>query len=107
MPHVVSFPASWVDIEACAVTVPAHVVFRDLAMETVLLNIKTGQYHGIDRIGARFFAEMRSGASLRDVAAALATEFGQDIETIRTDLTAFVNQLAKLGLVELVAPAAV
>lgn len=31
----------WPAIEASAVSVPAHVVFREIAQETVLLNVDT------------------------------------------------------------------
>jgi Coenzyme PQQ synthesis protein D (PqqD) len=91
----------WPELEAKSVSVPAHVAFRDLAQETVLLNISTGQYHGIDRIGARFFNVMREVGQLSDAPAILAAEFEQPADRIQTDLAAFCDQLLSLGLIEL------
>ena len=83
------------------VHVPAHVVFRDMAQETVLLNIQTGRYHGIDPIGGRFFELMRGGTALGGVASQLAGEYKQPIERIQQDLAAFCDQMSELGLIEL------
>jgi hypothetical protein len=91
----------WPELQASSVTVPKHVVFRDLAQETVLLNIRTGQYHGIDHIGARFFDAMRSSSRLADACPPLAEEFGQPLEVIQRDLAAFADQMAEFGLIEL------
>jgi hypothetical protein len=75
-----------------------------MAQETVLLNIHTGRYHGIDRIGGRFFELMRSEVPLSTVASRLADEYRQPIDRIQQDLTAFCDQMSDLGLIELEAP---
>jgi hypothetical protein len=77
------------------------VVFRDMAQETVLLNIRTGRYHGIDAIGARFFEVMRSGDPLSKLVGALAAEYKQPIDRMERDLAAFCGQMVDLGLIEL------
>lgn len=91
----------WPDLRERRIRVPDHVVFRDMAHETVLLNIKTGRYHGIDRIGARFFEVMRSGVPLSRAASALADEYRQPIDRIEQDLAAFSKTLLTLELIEL------
>lgn len=91
----------WFQIQHQSVVVPPHVVFRALAQETVVLNIKTGQYHGVDPVGARFFETMRAGEHLTTVADALAGEYAQPLQRIRDDLAVFVDELVGLGLVEL------
>lgn len=75
-----------------------------MAQETVLLNIQTGRYHGIDRIGGRFFELMRSDVPLDKVASRLAGEYKQPIDRIQQDLTAFCEQMSELGLIELEPP---
>ena len=44
----------WDEVQTRNARLPAHVVFRALATETVLLNIETGQYYAVDSIGGRF-----------------------------------------------------
>lgn len=91
----------WSAIARSRVTVPQHVVFRDLAQETVLLNIRSGQYHGIDHIGRRFFEAMREGPDLDAASRTLSEAFGQPVEVIQADLAAFCEQMTANGLVEL------
>jgi hypothetical protein len=91
----------WRELRDVSVSVPDHVVFRDMAQETVLLNIRTGRYHGIDPVGARFFEVMRSGDPLARVAARLADDFKQPIDRIEQDLAAFCARMAELELIEL------
>jgi hypothetical protein len=92
---------AWDVIRVSAVTVPETVAFRDMAQETILLNLRTGKYHAIDRIGARFFAEMRSAPSLASAVAVLAGEFDVPQDELAQDLHAFATQLLDFGLIEL------
>ena len=82
-------------------TVPPHVVFRVLAHETVLLNVNTGQYHGLDQVSGRFFETIKDSPDLQTACAALAKEYGQPAERIETDLATFCADLQDLGLIEL------
>jgi hypothetical protein len=91
----------WEQLSAGKMTVPEHVVFRDLAQETVLLNVDSGRYHSIDRIGARFFAVLRDAAEVGDAVRPLAAEFGQPADVIERDLAAFCNQLLESDLVQI------
>ena len=72
-----------------------------MAQETVLLNIQTGRYHGIDAIGARFFEVMRSGDPLSKAVGVLAAEYKQPMDRIQQDLAAFCAQMVDFGLIEL------
>ena len=91
----------WPDLRERRIRVPDRVVFREMAQETVLLDIDTGRYHGVDRIGARFFEVMRSGVPLARAASTLADEYRQPIGRIEQDLTAFSETLLALELIEL------
>jgi hypothetical protein len=98
---------AWSEVRTSRAVVPAHVVHRAFAQETVLLNVRTGQYHGIDCIGARFLeVATAEGQDLGRASEALAGEFGQPIDRIQGDLAAFLDALAERGLVELAPPAA-
>lgn len=96
--------ADWGTMRQKTVAVPAHVVFRALAQETVLLDIRSGQYHGLDGIGARFFEAAREEPTLEAATVVLTAEFEQPVEVIQADLASFIDQLTQRGLVELVLP---
>ncbi len=93
--------ARWFKIQLFNVAVPSEVVFRALAQETVLLNMRTGQYHGLDPIGARFFEVMRDSSNVSTACDALAAEYDQPLATIRIDLLAFLEDMESRGLLEL------
>ena len=91
----------WNHVEMLKARLPAHVVFRTMATETVLLNIETGQYYAVDAVGGRFLEMLNSADTLGDAASRLAAEYEQPDERIQEDLIAFLDALRHRGLVEL------
>lgn len=89
----------WEDLGNRRISVPEHVVFRALAAETILLNVQTGRYHGLDAIGARFFTALQESASVGDACATLAEEYEQPDVRIQRDMTGFCDTLQRLGLI--------
>lgn len=83
---------------------PEHVVFREFAQETVILNLQTGQYHGLNPTGSRMLEAVQQAASVRDAAAALTDQLPAAAATIERDLLTFCQDLSKRGLVETVHP---
>lgn len=91
------------DILDSAFEVPRNVVYREFAHETVLLNLDTGKYHGINPTAARMLEVLQQSASARDAAATLAETFGQPVDRIERDLAAFCTGLLERGLIAVVA----
>lgn len=86
------------------VRVPEHVVFREFAQETVVLNLQTGQYHGLNPTGGRMLRAVEAAATLREAAAVLSEDLPVAAETIERDLLTFCRDLSNRGLVETVDP---
>jgi len=85
------------------VVVPTHVVYRSFEGETLLLNLDSGQYHGLNETGGRMLELMKdTHGTVREAIVALADEYGVDAAEIEPDLIAFCRDLADRGLVELV-----
>jgi hypothetical protein len=82
------------------VRVPNHVVYRSFAAETVMLNLQTGQYHGINPTGGRMIEVLERCSSVREAAAELSREFNVPLERIERDLCDFCVDLGTRGLVE-------
>ena len=83
------------------IRVPERVVYRSFEAETLLLNLETGQYHGLNPTGGRMLELLKEcDGSVREATHRLASEFGMQPEEIEEDLLSFCNALAERGLVE-------
>ena len=80
---------------------PQHVVHRAFANETVILNLQSGRYHGVNPTGARMLATLERSPTVGDAATELAAEYGIDQQEIEDDLCDFCAQLLERGLLEL------
>ncbi|MGZ8693055.1 MAG: PqqD family protein [Gaiellaceae bacterium] len=87
------------DLDASART-PDHVVYRAFVNETVLLNLDTGCYHGINPTGGRMLEEVVRSRTLREAAARLAELYERPATEIEADLSAFCADLEERGLLE-------
>lgn len=83
------------------VRVPDHVVHRSFAAETVVLNLRTGRYHGLNPSAGRMLEALESQGSVRDAAATLADAYAQPLERIESDLIALCRGLLERQLIEL------
>lgn len=75
-----------------------NVVFRNLAGESVLLNLDTGTYFGLDAVGTRLWnlvAEHRSTAQVINI---LLSEYDVDEPRLQTDVNTLIDQLLAKGL---------
>ena len=86
-------------ILASSVRVPDHVVYRDFAEETVMLNLDSGMYHGLNRTAARMVDTLQSSASVAAAVDALASEFEQPHERIEQDVLSLCRTLDERGLI--------
>ena len=83
---------------AARVRIPQTVVFRGFVHETVVLNLDTGRYHGLNPTGGRMLEVLRGGGSIGEAAVTLAAEFGVELEELQRDLLAFCEDLSSRGL---------
>lgn len=81
------------------VHVPEHVVYRDFADETVILNLESGMYHGLNTTAAKMLETLDSGVAVSEAIDDLATEFGQPREVIERDVLALCRALGERGLI--------
>lgn len=94
-------PLEWGDIKDCSVRVPQHVIRRDLVSETVLLNVQTGVYYGLDEIGGRFFMQLSQCATVEGAVGVLSEEFDAPLDRIREDTVLYCSELLARGLIDL------
>lgn len=83
------------------VHVPKHVVYRSFEAETVLLNLQTGQYHGLNKTGGRMLKLLEeTDGRVRTAIDRLAAEYGEEPAAIEDGLASFCAALAARGLIE-------
>ena len=76
------------------------VLFQETNGEAVLLNIQSGQYFGLDSVGARMWEVFTSATSLRVARDILAAEYEVEPARLEEDLSQLIDKLAALGLLE-------
>src|SRR5258707_2629717 len=79
---------------------PAHVLVRFLDRESVLLNLETEQYFGLDETGTRMW-QLVTGSPNIDVAyQELLAEFDVEPELLRSNLMELLSRLVDSGLLQ-------
>jgi hypothetical protein len=86
------------------VEIPADVVSREVDGETVLLDLASETYFGLDGVGTRIWQLIGSGHDLRRVHRILLDEYEVDAAALEVDLLALVGELLAAGLLAPAAP---
>ena len=81
--------------------VPEYVVHRQFAQETVVLNLRTGLYHGLNASGGRFIEVLDRAASVSAAVDQLASEYGQQRAGMERDVAEFCLALSERELLTL------
>jgi pantoate kinase len=80
--------------------VPEHVVYRSFPQETVLLNLTTGTYHGLNATAGRMLEALERAPSIAAAAAQVAVEFSQQPALVERDLCELCGALKARGLLQ-------
>lgn len=80
------------------IRVPEHVLYRAVGDDAVLLNLDTGQYYGLDTVGARMWDRLTFHGRVEPALADLLAEYNVEEERLLADLTDLVDRLSAAGL---------
>jgi Coenzyme PQQ synthesis protein D (PqqD) len=83
------------------VRIPQHVVYRRLPSETVVFNLQTGKYHGLNSTAGSMLEALERSPSVRAAAAAVAGEYAQPQMLVERDMCELCDGLLARGLIEL------
>ncbi len=89
------------ELLASRARLPQHVVHRSFVAETVVLNLRTGKYHGLNPTAGRMLEALESAASVGAVVPELAAAYGVEGAQIEADLIALCRGLLERGLIEI------
>ena len=79
-------------------SVPPQVMSRLVGEETVLLDLASGIYFGLDGVGQRIWETVAEGRSLEETAMVITAEFEVDDARAKADVIAFASNLVERGL---------
>jgi hypothetical protein len=79
---------------------PPYVHTRAFDGETVVVDLNSGDYYGLNELGASFWQEASAGKSAREVAQALQGRFQVEPERLLADLLALASELVERKLLE-------
>ena len=97
-------PISAGELLGARVHLPQHVVYRSFVAETVVLNLNTGRYHGLNVTAGEMLEVLEAAPSVRDAVGSLARLHRQELGVIRADVCSLCRMLLDRGLIELDAP---
>ena len=81
------------------VRVPDDVLISNLQEESVILNLNSERYFGLDNIGTRMLSVLSNSQSIEAAYESLAREYDVDRQVLRDDLIVLVENLRQQGLV--------
>ena len=80
------------------VTVPDDVLISNLQDESVILNLDSERYYGLDDVGTRFLSVLTTSDSIETAYERLRHEYDVDPQVLRADLIALIENLIDQGL---------
>ena len=83
-----------------SLSIPLKVMSRLVDDETVLLDLKSGMYFGLDGVGRRIWESVSEGNNLGETAAIIASEYEVDEARAETDVIEFATELVERGLLD-------
>lgn len=83
------------------VIVPEGVLARELQGESVLLNLNTESYFGLDEVGTDMWRALTTSDSVEAAYQMLLTQYDVEPERLRQDLNELIEKLVEQGLIEI------
>jgi hypothetical protein len=80
-------------------TIPSQVMARTVGDETVILDLASGTYFGLDPVGARFWQLLGDSKTLAEICTTMLEEYEVEREQLETDVLRLTDELVERGLV--------
>lgn len=81
------------------VRIPDDVLISQLQEESVILNLDSERYFGLDEVGTRMLTVLSTSNSIEAAYELLLDEYDVDGQALRQDLTSLIENLLQQGLV--------
>jgi hypothetical protein len=88
-------------LRGAKISVPQHVVYRSFPSETVVLNLNTGKYHGLNGTAGQMLDALEHSATLRQAAGVISEACKQPRAAVERDMCQLCEALLERGLIEI------
>ena len=75
-------------------------ISSELGDGSIILNLKSGTYHGLNELGARIWNIIQQPKAVKDLKTILLEEYEVDIQQCDRDLKELLTELIKVGLID-------
>jgi hypothetical protein len=72
---------------------------RVIGAESVVLDMASGRYLGMNPVGTRVWESLAAGRTPDETVAAMLAEFDVTEDVLRADVNMFISELLRLGLI--------
>jgi Coenzyme PQQ synthesis protein D (PqqD) len=86
--------------ESSRVSASAEQISSDLGGEAVILNLKTGIYHGLNEVGAQVWTLIQEPKTVFEIKQTLLHEYEVEADVCERDLMILLQELVSAGLIE-------
>ena len=93
--------ATYIPLKDILITVPDTVLFHDVGDEIVLLNVETGDYYGLNKMGSRIWTMVHEGRSVDGIHATLFDEYEVSPGRLEQDIQVFLALLQSKSIIEI------
>ena len=83
------------------VTIPPEVMARQVGDETVILHLTSGNYFGLDPVGARIWQLIGEGKPMDHICGVILAEYEVSREQAEQDLVRLIGELRAQGLISI------
>lgn len=83
------------------ITLSPDVISQEVSGETVLLDLQSENYFGLDEVGTRIWQLIKETSDLEAIYHTLLAEYEVSEERLQGDLKALLAEISSLGLVTL------
>jgi hypothetical protein len=78
----------------------SDVLFQEVGGETVLLDLASEQYFGLDKVGTRIWQLLNEGLGPEEMVDTLLDEYEVERERLEADVRELLGSLLEAGLIE-------
>jgi hypothetical protein len=83
------------------ITISKEVLAQELAGETVLLDLASERYFGLDAVGTRVWQLLNEGAGQDALVDTLLEEYEVERKVLEKDISELLGRLSEAGLIEI------
>ncbi|WP_299486429.1 lasso peptide biosynthesis PqqD family chaperone [Acaryochloris sp. IP29b_bin.137] len=92
--------ATTLSIDTTVVATPEQ-VSSDLAGESVILNLKTGMYFGLNEVGASIWNLLQQPRSVQEICNQILDQYDVESDQCEQDVLRLLNELVESELIEI------